>query len=82
MLLNTSNQLSPGNRAKQNHMHRVVHQWQPVELLGLPEHVPQVPEGHSVPDEFDVADHEVLHEHAVGPGGGLREMWFREAVMG
>ena len=75
MLLDGSDELSPLYTAEEHHLGGGVHQGEAAQLLVQPQDLPQLSEGHPIPDVLDVLHHEVLHKEVVGAAGAWDDVW-------
>ena len=69
VLLYGSDELCPLDTAEEHHLGGRVHQGEAPELLVQSQDLPQLSEGHPVPDVLDVLHHEVLHKEVVCSAG-------------
>ena len=75
MLLDGGDELSSLDAAQEHHLGGGVHQGEAAQLLVQPQDLPQLSEGHPVPDVLDVLHHEVLHKEVVGAAGARNNVW-------
>ena len=75
MLLYGGDELRPLDAAQEHHLGGGVHQGEAAQLLVQPQDLPQLSEGHPIPDVLDVLHHEVLHKEVVGAAGAWNDVW-------